>query len=165
MQLRPATVADLPAIDDIFNHYVRTSPCIYALEPLPAAERAAWFAQHDAAHPVLVVEAAGAVIGWGALSSYNSRGGYRFTVEDSLFVHPEHQRRGLGRLLLEALVREAKAIGHHAILAVIDAEHEASVALHRAFGFEPVAHLKEVGFKFDRWRDVVFLQRLCDQQK
>src|SRR6266545_7709208 len=94
MLLRAATPADLAAINDIFNHYVRTSPFVYALEPIPMDERQQWFASHGGVHPILVAEAEGQVIGWGSLSTFNARGGYRRTVEDSVYVHPEHMRRG-----------------------------------------------------------------------
>jgi L-amino acid N-acyltransferase YncA len=160
MQLRAATPGDLDAINDIFNYYVRTSPFVYALEPIGMDERRQWFASHGGVHPILVAEADGQVIGWGSLSTFNPRGGYRQTVEDSVYVHPEQLRRGAGRALLAELMRAAAALGHRAVLGIIDAENEVSVALHRQFGFEVVAHLSEVGRKFDRWRDVVYVQRL-----
>jgi L-amino acid N-acyltransferase YncA len=160
MQLRAATAADLGAINDIFNHYVRTSPFVYCLEQIEMEERRRWFAGHGEVHPIWVAEADGAVIGWGSLSIFNARGGYRHTVEDSVYVHPEHMRRGAGRALLTRLMADAEALGHHAVLAIIDAENEVSVALHHQFGFEVVAHLSQVGKKFGRWRDVVYMQRL-----
>jgi phosphinothricin acetyltransferase len=160
MEIRPATVGDLPAINDIFNHYVRTSPYVYALEPIGPDEREQWFAQHDRAHPILVAAEEGEVVGWGSLSVFNSRLGYRFTVEDSVYVRAGRMRRGAGRALLAALMDAAGAHGHHAVLAIVDADNDPSIVLHRQFGFVEAALLKQVGYKFDRWRDVVYLQRL-----
>jgi phosphinothricin acetyltransferase len=160
MDIRPAAVADLPAINDIFNHYVRTSPAIYQIEPWTAEERAAWFADHDVRHPVLVAEQDDTIVGWGSLSRYSARCGYRFTVEDSLYVHPDARGRGLGRVLLNELLALGWSRGCHSVIAMIDSEQDASLSLHRNAGFRLVAHLKEVGYKFDRWRDCVFMQRL-----
>jgi phosphinothricin acetyltransferase len=160
MDLRPATNADLPAINDIFNHYVKTSPAIYQIEPWSAEQRAAWFVEHDARHPVIVAVHEGQLLGWGSLSQYSARCGYRFTVEDSVYVQPEQRSRGVGRALLNELLAAGWARGCHSVIAMIDSEQEASLQLHRRAGFVQVAHLKEVGYKFDRWRDVLFLQRL-----
>lgn len=159
MDLRAATESDLPAINEICNHFVQTSPAIYQLEPFTAEERTAWFAEHDARHPILVAVEADAVIGWASLSRYHVRAGYRFTVEDSVYVRAGCHGRGVGRVLLDELLVRGGALGHHSVLAIIDAAQAASVALHARAGFERVAHLREVGFKFGEWRDVVFMQR------
>jgi phosphinothricin acetyltransferase len=160
MDLRAATENDLPVINEICNHYVRTSPAIYQLEPFTADARAAWFAEHDSRHPILVAVEAEAVIGWASLSRYHVRAGYRFTVEDSVYVRHDCHGRGVGRALLDALLLRAVEHGHHSVLGIIDAAQAASVALHARAGFERVAHLREVGFKFGEWRDVVFMQRM-----
>jgi L-amino acid N-acyltransferase YncA len=158
--VRPAAVDDLPAIAGIYNYYVRHSTCTYQTEPDTAAERAAWFARHDAMHPVTVAEAGGEVVGWGSLSPFHSRCGYRHTVEDSVYVRHDRQRQGVGRALLANLIERAGALGHHTILALISGDQPGSIALHRGFGFTTVGCLREVGFKFDRWLDVVYMQRL-----
>ncbi len=160
MRLRAATVDDLTAINEIFNHYVERSDFIWALAPIGAAERARWFDEHGPAHPILVADDGEAVVGWGSLSRFHPRGGYARTVEDSVFVRSDRERRGIGAALLGALLHEAERLGHHAVLASIDAAHEPSLALHRRFGFVPVAHFREVGRKGGSWHDLVFLQRL-----
>ncbi len=163
LMIRDASADDLPAIESIYNHYVLTSTCTYQLEPAPSLdERRAWFAAHDAEHPVTVALRGGEIVGWGALSSYRARRGYRFTVEDTLYVRHDQHRRGVGRALLADLVDRARRLGHRTILAGVSADQEASVALHRALGFEPVAHLRSVGFKFDRWLDCLFLQLMLE---
>lgn len=156
--VRPATATDLPAINAIYNYYVSRSTCTYQEEPSTDAERAAWFAAHGSQHPVTVAEAGGEVVGWASLSPFHARSAYRRTVENSLYVRHDLQRRGVGRVLLADLIGRARAGGHHTILALIDAEQGGSVALHLAFGFAPVARLRQVGFKFGRWLDVIYLQ-------
>jgi L-amino acid N-acyltransferase YncA len=158
--IRPARAADLPAINAIYNHYVLQSTCTYQEEPSTTEERATWFAAHGPEHPVTVAEVEGEVVGWGSLSRFHARSAYRRTVENSVYVRQDLHRRGIGRVLLADLIDRAESIGHHTIIALIDAEQPASVAIHRAFGFQPVAHLNEVGFKFGKWRDVVYMQRM-----
>jgi phosphinothricin acetyltransferase len=160
MEIRDAVAADLAAIDDIYHHYVRTSTCSFQLEPGTSEERAAWFAAHGGAHPVTVAVDGEEMVGWGSLSRYHARAAYRFTVENSVYVRAGRHRRGIGRALLADLVARAARAGHHAIIASITAEQEASVALHRAFGFELVGRMREIGFKFGRWLDVCYLQRV-----
>lgn len=156
--IRPATVADLPAISAIYNHSVATSTCTFALEPETLAEREAWFAGRTAAHPVLVAEAGGQVVAWASLSAWNKRCGYASTVEWSVYVREDWQRKGIASAMLTELIRLAKAAGHHTILGGVSADQTASLELHRRHGFVQTAHLREVGFKFGRWLDVIYLQ-------
>ena len=100
--------------------------------------------------------------GWGSLSAYHARSAYRRTVENSVYVHHQHHRRGIGSLLLQELIVRARRLGHHAIIAGIDADQPASVALHAKFHFEKVGHLKQVGFKFGRWLDVIYMELMLD---
>jgi L-amino acid N-acyltransferase len=156
--LRPATVADLPAISAIYNHSVFTSTCTFALEPETLVEREAWFAGRSAAHPVIVAEADGEVVAWASLSAWNKREGYASTAEWSVYVRDDWQRRGLASAMLGELVRLAKAAGLRTVIGGVSADQTASLELHRKHGFVPVAHFREVGFKFGRWLDVIYLQ-------
>jgi phosphinothricin acetyltransferase len=160
MKIREATTADLAVINDIYCHYVQTSTCTYETEPSTAEERATWFARHGAAHPVTVAEEGAEILGWASLSPFNTRCGYRFTVEDSVYVKPDRHRRGIGSTLLADLVLRGRAAGHRSIVAGISADQEGSIALHRRVGFEPVALLRQVGHKFGRWLDLTYLQLL-----
>lgn len=163
-RIRPAVKRDLKAINDIYNHYVLNSTCTYQEEPEPMAARRAWFAHHGKKHPLIVAVADGRVVGWGSLSAYHARSAYRHTVENSVYVHHEHHRCGIGSLLLEELIVRARKLDHRAIIAGIDGSQTASVALHAKFGFEKVGHLKDVGFKFGRWLDVIYMElRLADK--
>jgi L-amino acid N-acyltransferase YncA len=156
--IRLATEADLPAINAIYNHYVLTSTCTYQTEPETPEARSTWFDDHQGVHPATVCDIAGTVVGWGSLSAFRGRCGYRFSVENSVYVHHDHHGQGIGKALVLDLIGRARALGHHTIVAGISADQAASRALHERVGFQQVAHFHEVGFKFDRWLDVVFLQ-------
>lgn len=161
VRVRPASSDDLPAILAIYNEAVLDTTATYDVEPRTLAHRVAWFEDHQESNlPVFVATAAsGEVIGWSALNRYHDRFGYRFTVENSVYIAAAHRGRGVGRMLLAPLIEAARERGLHVILAGVDAENAASLRLHAAFGFEQVAHFKQVGHKFGRWLDVIFLQR------
>jgi phosphinothricin acetyltransferase len=170
MSVQAATVrdvlpADLSAINDIYNHFVQHSTCTYQEEPESMEGRRRWFRHHGERHPVIVAEVDGQVIGWGSLSAYHARSAYRFTVENSVYIHHKHHRRGIGSLLLQDLISRARSLGHRAIIAGIDADQPASIALHGKFGFVEVGHLKQVGFKFGRWLDVIYLELLLKERR
>lgn len=158
--IRPALAGDLVAINDIYNHWVRTSTATYQIDPVIPDERRDWFAGHDAGHPILVAELEGAIAGWGSLSKFRDRAAYDRTVEDSVYLAPDLIGRGLGSALLAALLERGAALGHRTVIAGISAEQDVSLALHRKFGFVEAARLRQVGFKFDRWLDLVYMQKL-----
>jgi L-amino acid N-acyltransferase YncA len=158
--IRPATRTDLVAINDIYNYYVIHSTCTYQEEPESLEARQTWFRRHGDKYPVVIAELDGQVVSWGSLSPYHPRSAYQRTVENSVYVHHHQQRRGIGSRLLRDLIDRARALDHHAIIAGIDAEQLASVALHAKFHFEKVGQLKQVGFKFGRWMDVIYLELL-----
>ncbi len=160
--IRPATAADLPGILEIYNEAVLNTTATYDYEPRTLEQRAAWFEERTReGYPVFVaVDESGRVLGWSALNPFHARIGYRFTAENSVYVAADRRGKGLGKLLLPPLIAGAQAKGLHAIIAAIDAENTASIRLHAAFGFEKVGHFKQTGFKFNRWLDVVYLERL-----
>jgi L-amino acid N-acyltransferase len=180
LEIRLATVADLPAINAIYNHYVQHSTCTYQLAPSSAGEREAWFARHGPRLPVTVVQAGGAaapaertsraeaslagpaagpILGWASLTPLHERPAYRFTVEDSVYVHPDRRHRGIGRALLADLLRRSDELGYRNVIASISADQEPSIALHRQMGFTEAGRLVKVGYKFGRWLDVLYMQR------
>ncbi len=158
--IRDATAADLPAINAIYNHYVLNSTCTYQTEPSTAKEREEWFAAHGPKHPVTVATANGEIIGWGSLSKFHPRAAYGNTVEDSVYLRHDQLGKGIGSQLLADLIERARKLDHHCIIGGIDAEQKASIALHTKHGFAQAAHLREVGFKFGRWLDVIWMQRM-----
>jgi phosphinothricin acetyltransferase len=160
VECRLATLADAEAIRSIYNPWVTGSTVTFDLVPRTVAEQEAWLAAHGGAHPAVVAEAGGEVVGFGALSPYRNRPAYATTVEDSVYVRPDRHRQGVGRAILAELVRLGTAHGFHAVIGRIVDGHEASIALHRALGFELVGVEREVGRKFGRWLDVVVMERL-----
>jgi L-amino acid N-acyltransferase len=162
--VRPAALRDLADINAIYNHYVLDSTATYQNEPDSLEERERWFASHGAGHPVLVAECDGELVGWGALSRFHPRVAYLHTVEDSIYVHHLHRRQGIGHRLLTELIVLGRHAGHRSVIALISADQEASLRLHAGCGFTEAGRLREVGYKFARWLDVVYLQLLLDQR-
>ena len=160
LSIRLATRADAEDINSIQNHYVIHSTATFLTEPLTLEQRLAWLDGRSKAHPVIVAQADGSIVGWGALEVFRNRPAYRHTAEFSLYVHHEWHRRGIGRAILADLLARARALGHHTLIGGCCSESTAVIALLEASGFSRVAHFREVGRKFDRWLDVVFLQRL-----
>jgi phosphinothricin acetyltransferase len=162
MKVRTATRDDLPGILEIYNEAVLNTTASYDYEPRTLDHRVAWFEDHVRNNlPVFVaVNDAGRVVGWSALNRYRDRKGYQFTTENSVYVAADLRGRGIGKSLLRLLIEFARQHGVHAILAGIDAENQASIRLHASFGFAQVAHFKQIGFKFGRWLDVVYMELL-----
>ena len=162
MEIRPATRVDLPGILEIYNDAVLTTTATYDYEPRTLEHRTAWFEDHERTNfPIFVaISETGKLVGWSALNRFHDRIGYRFTTENSVYIAADHRGRGLGKLLLAPLIDAARDLDLHAILACIDATNEASIRLHARFGFERVGLFKQVGFKFGRWLDVAYMERL-----
>lgn len=161
MRIDDATEADLPQILAIHNEVVANSTAIYTDRPSTLAERADWRAQRLAqGYPVLVAREGDDVLGFASFGDWRAWPGYAGTVEHSVHVRADVRRRGVGRGLLEALPDHARAAGKHVMLGGIDADNAPSLALHAALGFERVAHFHQVGRKFGRWLDLVFMQKL-----
>ncbi|HXV11622.1 MAG TPA: GNAT family N-acetyltransferase [Burkholderiales bacterium] len=156
--IRLATRADAAAINDIQNYYVVGSTATFHTEPLTLDARLAWLENRTAAHPVTVAEGDGRIVGWGALEVFRSRPAYRHTTEFSVYIHHEWHRRGIGRAIMADLVTRARALQYHALVGGCCSESTAVIAMLEAMGFARVAHFREVGRKFDRWLDVVFLE-------
>lgn len=158
--VRAARQADAEAIRDIYNREVTGSTVTFDLVPRSLEEQQAWLREHDGAHPAVVAEHNGVVVGFGSLTAYRPRPAYATSVEDSVYVHPDHRGSGVGKVLLQDLLKRASDHGFHSVFARIVGGHEASIALHRACGFEVVGTEREVGRKFNQWLDVVVMQRL-----
>ena len=159
MNIRDAMHDDLPAILEIHNDAIRTTTAIWDEHEVDLDDRREWFgARRSAGLPVLVAELDGTVIGFATYGPWRPKTGYRFTVENSVYVHPDHRGRGAANALMPALIEHARAGEVHAIVAGIEAANAGSIALHEKFGFRRVALLPEVGFKFGRWLDLAYLQ-------
>jgi len=164
MDVRLATADDVEGIRAIYNHEVLTGTATFDLRPRSSEEQRAWLLDRSGAHAVVVATSGSVVLGFGSLSVYRDRPAYRTSVEDSVYVAPDHQGRGVGRAVLEALVEAATERGFHTMLGRITAGNEASVRLHERCGFELVGVEREVGRKFRRWLDVVVVQRILAER-
>jgi len=158
--VRLATLDDAEPIRAIYNREVTGSTVTFDLVARSPDDQRRWLAAHAGAHPAVVAEIGGTVVGFGSLSPYRDRPAYATSVEDSVYVDAASRGRGAGQLLLAELVNLAGLHGFHTVVGRIVGGHEASIALHRRCGFELVGVEREVGRKFGRWLDVVVMQRL-----
>lgn len=160
MTIRDATEADLPRILEITNEAIANTTAVWSTRPATLEARRMWLLERQGrGFPVLVADDDGTVLGFASYGDYRPWDGYLHTVEHSIYVHPGAQGRGLGRALLTALLERAEAQGKHVMVAGIEASNAASIALHRRAGFEEAGQLREVGRKFGRWLDLLFMQR------
>ena len=161
--LRDAIAADVGRILEITNDAIEHTTAIWSLAPTSLDERLAWFrARRQRGYPVLVAEGAGGqVLGYASYGEFRPREGYRHTAEHSLYVDARVRGHGIGSALLGALLERAWAGGVHVLVAGIDGDNRGSIRLHERFGFTKAGHLCQVGRKFDRWLDLVFMQRTC----
>ena len=156
--IRPATEADLPAILAIYNDAVMKTTAIWNEAPSDLEGRRIWFERRQRlGFPVLVADEGG-VLGYGSFGEFRPFDGYRHTVEHSVYVLDEAQGKGLGRMLLGALIEEARRLGKRVMIGAIDASNYASLALHETMGFEEAGRLPGVGEKFGKRLDLVLVQ-------
>ena len=161
LTIRAATVVDADAVAVIYDHYVTHTIVTFEEEPVPASEMALRIRNiADTSLPWLVAERQGTVVGYAYARPWRERRAYRFSAEITVYVVASSIGRGVGSRLYEELLPLVQARGIHAVVGVIALPNDASVALHEKFGLSKVAHLKEVGFKFGRWIDVGYWERI-----
>jgi L-amino acid N-acyltransferase YncA len=162
-RIRPAVEADLATLQGIYAHHVATGLASFEETPPDLAETIRrWRAIAEAGLPYVVAEVTGQneIAGYAYAGPYRPRSAYRFSVEDSIYLDPRFQGRGLGRTLLARLIEDATALGKRQMIAVIgDSANQASIGLHQALGFEMTGTFKAIGLKFGRWVDTVLMQR------
>ena len=158
--MREATEADLEGLAAIYNEVIASSTAVFSYLPVSVDERRRWWQARTAqGYPVLVAHDEHGVAGFGTFGDFRPWPGYRCTVAHTLHVRADARGRGLGTQMLQALVQRARALGKHVMVAGVDAGNAASIRLHERCGFAQAGRLREVGYKFDRWLDLVFLQR------
>jgi len=160
MQIRDAVESDLPGLLAIYNDVIATSTAVYSYLPVTLEDRTQWWQTRiGQGYPVLVAVNESGVLGFSTFGDFRTWPGYRFTVEHSVHVRADFRGRGVGKELVKALFPRATVLGKHVMIAGVDGANEASIRFHERLGFEKAALLREVGHKFDRWLDLVFLQR------
>ena len=165
MSIRYAVKEDCAAIAAIYNHAVINTAAIWNDQTVDADNRIAWFeARALLGYPVIVSEENGVVTGYASFGDWRAFDGFRHTVEHSVYVHPDHQGKGLGLALMVRLIEEAKRIGKHVMVAGIEAQNQGSIHLHQKLGFTITGQMPQVGTKFGRWLDLTFMQLQLDNR-
>jgi L-amino acid N-acyltransferase len=159
--IRDAIETDLPAVLGIYNEVIANTTAVYSEAPVTLADRKQWWqARLALGYPLLVAEHGGQSVAFAAFGDFRAWPCYRYTVEHSVHVHAAFRGRGVGSGLIAELLLRAAALGKHMMIAGIDADNSGSITVHERLGFARCAHFREVGYKFGRWLDLVFMQKL-----
>ena len=185
VSIRDASTDDVPGILAIYNDVIATSTAVYREDPATLDDRLQWFnARQAQSYPVLVALGAGAsafasapadksaeaatddtgIVGFASYGDFRSWPGYRYSIEHTVHIRADQRGRGVGTLLMRALIQRAIEQGKHVMIGGVDAANEASLRFHERLGFERAAHLRQVGFKSGRWLDLVFVQRILEHR-
>lgn len=163
IKIIPATPQHIPQILEIVNYNILNSTAVYDYAPKALADMEAWFNDKmENNWPVVVAMQGDTFLGYGTYGTFRFKEGYKYTVEHSVYVSHKHTGKGIGKLLLGELISLAKLQGYHTMIGGIDADNKGSIAFHAKFGFEEAGLLKEVGYKFDKWLDVQFMQLILN---
>jgi L-amino acid N-acyltransferase len=163
LEIRPAEVADVDAITEIYNEAILTTTATFDVEPKSNSDRLEWLRDHGERYPVLVALLKGQVVGWASLSPYSARSAYDDTAETSFYVKSTSRGQGVGRRLKGAIIDEARRLRFHSLIARVAEGSEESLHLNASFGFVQVGTLKEVGRKYGRLLDVHLLQLMLEE--
>lgn len=158
-RVRHAEEKDLPQLLVIYNDIIMNTTAIYDYKPHTLEMRKAWFtSRQELGFPIYVAEEEGKILGYSSIGPFRNWPGYKYSVENSIYVAAESRGKGIGKQLLPPIIEAARQLQMHTIIASVDATNEVSLRLHKNFGFEETAHFKQVGYKFGRWLDLKFLQ-------
>ena len=159
--IREALEQDVPGILAIYNDVIAASTAVYREDPASLDDRLQWFnARREQAYPILVAAGDSGILGFASYGDFRSWPGYRFSVEHTVHIRADERGRGVGTTLMQALIRRAVEQDKHVMIGGVDADNEPSLRFHERLGFIRAARLRQVGFKFDRWLDLVFVQRI-----
>ena len=161
--VRKAETADLEIILEIYNHAIIHTTSVYSYQPHTLEMRTVWFrekTEHN--YPVFVAETEGRVAGFASYGPFRMWPAYKYAMEHGVYVHTDFRQKGIAKKLMQQLIESARENEVHTLIAGIDSSNEASIRLHEQLGFEEAAHLKEVGYKFDKWLDLKLLQLILD---
>lgn len=156
--IRNVRLTDSTALTAMYNHYIRTSGATFEEVEIPEVEMRERIQKihFEKQFPYIVLEEEGKILGYAYVTHFRDRISYRFTVESTVYLHPDHFGKGLGHVLYEELLTQTKAKGFHVVIGVITLPNDSSVRLHEKFGFKKAGHFTEVGYKFEQWMDVGF---------
>ncbi|MBK8505684.1 MAG: N-acetyltransferase [Saprospiraceae bacterium] len=163
LEIRMATESDVPAILPIINYEIANSTAIYDYEPRTFEMQMDWFKKKiEDKMPVIIGVSEAKVIGFATYGIFRPKIAYRFSVEHSIYLAPDTRGKGAGKQLMGTLIDKAQQAGFHTMIAGVDASNQTSYFFHKKLGFVEVARFKEVGYKFDKWLDLVFMQLFLD---
>ncbi|HTB33135.1 MAG TPA: GNAT family N-acetyltransferase [Bacteroidia bacterium] len=166
VDIRPAKEHDLHGILEIYNDAIVNTTSVYNYKPHTIEMRKKWFAEKQAAkHPVFVATIDDKVVGFVSYGHFRVWAAYKYSVEHSVYVHPDFRQRGIAKKLLSIIIDAARQNDVHAIIAGIDSDNVSSIKLHNQFHFKEVGHFKQVGYKFGKWLDLIFMELLLDTPK
>jgi phosphinothricin acetyltransferase len=160
LQIRLADASDVPAITDIYNEAILNGTATFDTELKSIENRQLWLNQHQGKYPVWVAYLGDSMVAWASLTQYSDRAAYEGTAEVSVYVHHQHRGTGVGTIIFEHLVQQAKILELHCLLARITEGNDTSIRLHQKYGFTLVGVMRQVGFKFGRYLDVTLMQKV-----
>lgn len=160
MIIRDAVISDMESLRSIYNWAVASTTASFDINEVTLENRMEWFSHYGGIYPLIVAEVDGRVAGYSSLSKFRDKEGYARTVELSVYVSPEYQGKGIGKRLMAEIIERARLLGHHAIMSGITADNTVSIKMHEKLGFENCGRMREVGYKFGAWQDVIFYQLL-----
>lgn len=164
LQIRDAVVSDIPAMMEIYNEAIRNSTVTFDTEEKTLEERTRWFHTFGEKYPLIVAEVDGQVVGYCGLTSFRDKDAYHLSTELSIYINKDYRGNKIGSSLMKEIIERATKMGYHTIISGISDGNEASFKLHEKFGFRCVGHLRQVAFKFNKWRDVYFYQRILSEK-
>lgn len=160
MVIRDAVISDVESLAGIYNWAVANTTASFDINEVSLENRREWFGHYGGVYPLIVAEEDGKIVGYSSLSKFREKEGYAKTVELSVYIDPNYHGNGIGKQLMKEIIERGRNLGHHAIMSGITAGNEISIRMHEKFGFEFCGHMKEVGYKFGVWQDVIFYQRI-----
>jgi len=164
VEIREARENDIQGILEIVNYAITHTTAIYHYDLQTYEEQLTWFQDKKSkGFPIYIAEEEGKVLGFGGYGPFRFRKAYNKTIEHSIYIHHKARRKGIGRLLMNRLITQARKEGYHTMIAGVDMANSSSKLFHEQFGFIEIGTFKEIGYKFDKWLDVCFLQLMLDE--
>lgn len=162
LEIRKAKIDDLLGITSIYNDAIKNTVATFDTKTKTFEEQKVWFDRHGSKNPIIIAIDNRNIVGWAALSKWSNKEAYCNTAEISVYVKDSFEKKGIGRKLIQEILKKGKKAGLHLIIARITNENQVSIHLHESVGFTQVGVMKECGYKFGKWLDVILMQKLLD---